>query len=355
VPIPFLSLRRKGQNGGEEGANREGAAGASGGNEARQPSGTRVYALVSSKGGCGKSTLTVNMAMLASAVYGSALIVDMDFANATATSLAMLGHEARIEESDISIIDALYQVVEYRNPNPSIGYPKVRQYVGRELDNYTIPVGDGSAGLPVGEVYLIPAKLPRDPEYPEKLSRLSNVTKQEAELLAIFYQQLYNKVMALAKKENIPVVFFDLPPFERISIIKADVTRILEFKPQVIAVSIENQEVVHGVIGTLIARYPYIVHDSLASLVVNMARGAQDLKVIVSYVTKNTQLTGDRVVAIPDSALWRKAFVNHIPPILLEERADRGAARALIEAAAAAGVIPHEKAEKIITGAGVRA
>ena len=217
----------------------------------------RILGIISGKGGCGKTTLAVNMAAVASAFDGSVVLMDFDIINASSTqvftTVADLARELLTTETFVlSLLTHAIDKVSFIQ-------------IDMRDHGYTIQVhGEPDLGLSIKKVYLLPA---RNLAYSTKtdyytLARLSMTEYREK------LKGLVKAAESVARKTGARLVIIDFPP------LKADTRNIvygifeaLNFVTDIIAVTEAQAGTAQGLID-LIDLYP-VVRNKLRAYVVN--------------------------------------------------------------------------------------
>lgn len=287
-----------------------------------------IVGVVSGKGGCGKSTITANIIVLLSALYGKqygVLGVDMDITNATLTSLllAMMPDVLR-EDDGISTIDYMVEEpAEFKTYK--LEFPPRRTFniqVSKRKD----------LGVAAKNIYVLPAKK-ATLSYDVKLKQLRHITSED---VRSSLHSLYHNAVAFAKRNNIRFIFFDFPPMraDARKLVYEGVLSLLELVPKCLLVSSFDYSALHGLVSLISERYAFLKSRTVGVLI-NMARveDAEAVERMRSYV-KNT-FGWDVAYFIRDDPRWR---VNILPPIVLGDPGE-GAHYDLIATCAKIGLV----------------
>jgi len=289
-----------------------------------------ILGFLSGKGGCGKSTISVNTAILLSALSNKGegvLAIDMDITNATLTNMLLSVTPDILKEDDgVSTIDYITEGAE--------------KYVFYKLEFppnkvFNIQVsGRKDLGVPVKDLYVLPAKK-ATVSYEQRLSALAHLTQEEIRDSLL---ELFNSARKFAKERNVKYIIFDFPPFRPDQRkVYEGVFALVEYIPNFVMVCSFDYAAVHGLIGVLDRRYSYLKTRTLGFLI-NMAV-LEDEKTVESIRRYIETIYGKGVVHfIRSDPRWR---INFLPPIILGDPGE-GAHYDLISAYAKIGILDRE-------------
>lgn len=294
----------------------------------------KIVGVVSAKGGCGKSTIVTNLAVLTAALYKGVVVVDLDLANASVSELLLSTPIATksISAKDmdgVNVLDAL--ITGDISTILKIEYPPGNAY--------NIKIHGENAGRMAKNIHILPAK--NFAENPvtttEKMATLSSLDIQT--VVKPTMQSIFYTTRDFAQKKNIMHIYYDFPPFPlgmRKSKHYVGVFTALDLIPQFIAVTTPEPSSVRGLVELLSSNYAFITRR-LMGVIVNAVhqKDSENVKDIIVYLKRTL---GTNVYIIPYTPIWT---VRDLPPIILQDPAEPGA-RELIEAAVDMGLFERE-------------
>ena len=285
-----------------------------------------VLAFLSGKGGCGKSTIAANTAVLLSVLYGKVIAIDMDITNATLTSMMFAVTPEVLKEDDgVSTIDYIVEGAEtyslYR-----LEFPPGKKF------NIQVS-GQRNKGVAVKDIYVLPAKKATI-SYERNLMALAHLTKEEIRSSLL---ELYTFILKFARTQGIRYILLDFPPLRPDQRKVFDgVFMLLEHISNFIMVSSFDFSAVHGLIGILNQRYSFL-KPRTRGFFINMAVPEQQaMEQIRRYI--ETIYGEGTVFFIRRDPRWTVTF---IPPIILDDPS-KGAHADLIKAYVRLGIVERE-------------
>jgi len=292
-----------------------------------QPAEPHFVGVVSGKGGCGKSTIASSMAVVLSALKGSAALVDMDVVNRSSTQILLTQYHSHwLTSSELAtVLDCLVEDPDRCGLVPMEWLPGKR---------FSIQVaGDSSRGVGAKDLYVLPAAR-ADPLQGNLLKRFGLMTREEVRMAV---ERLVQAVRSVARRKRIPYVVFDYPPLrpEGRRVLEG-VYAALEYMDSFVLVVPYDAAALSGLIALVEERYNYIKART-RGFFINMASGSGRLaEEMVDYIYR---VYGDVPVAfIRRDRLWT---VNDIPPVVLGDPS-KGATHDLLMAMVAAGLLTAE-------------
>lgn len=291
-----------------------------------------IIGFLSGKGGCGKSTIATNVAVLLSVLYKKVVAVDMDITNATLTQMMLsLTPDVLRADDKISTLDYIVEGAE--------------EYMLYKLEfppnkKFNIQVaGKKNVGAAAKDIYLLPAKKATI-SYERNLSALAHLTGDE---IRNSLTELYSNILKFARNHGVKYVIFDFPP------LRADQRKVydgvfilLEQVPNFLMISTFDFAAVHGLVSILSQRYSYLKPRTLGFLI-NMTINDEEAKDKIRQYIETIYGKGS-VFFIRRDPRWS---VTVIPPIVLGDPSE-GAHYDLIHALTKLNVIKAEDVQKTL-------
>lgn len=291
--------------------------------------------ILSSKGGCGKSTISANLTyFLASMVKKNegVLAVDFDVTNATLTS-AIVPSDYLIRDDGVSVLEYLVaepsEIAVYRVQFPPEKTPTI-QVAGRE-----------DVGVPIKNLYVLPAKK-ATPSYEVNLAKLIRLTRED---LINTVQLLLSELVRISRKYNIKYTIMDFPP------LRADTRRVvdgvfvaLELIPNFIAVTPFDTASVHGFVSLISQKYSFAKPRTRGVFVNAVDPGAErseEFEKLKSYIERYFGAGK----AYPIRKDWRWTAMPVAVPMIIGAP-DEGAHLDFIRAVVKMGLVDAETVKK---------
>ena len=293
-----------------------------------------VYAFISVKGGCGKSTISANTAIIVSALYGTVYAVDADTLNSSLTK-ALFSVNLRLLKSP-GIPSVLRYMVEPVSPGQPLGVelvmpPGVTYSIG-------LP-GRPDEGVGAGRIIVLPAR-PFDRGEESRL-RAYLLGLSEAEKRRNVHR-LYSAIAAAARAFGAGRVIVDFPPLQEGRASKMGVFAMLESIPNIILVTPMDPVSLDGAISHITHNMPHIIRK-IRAVIVNAAYNEPRIAEAVAAKAEKKLGVG-MVEFIRFDPRWRVDL--RVPPIVLGT-ADEGANGDLFRALSRIGIIDRSRVMEV--------